>query len=298
MSSERRQIAELAERYRVEPSLRDVYVEGSTDRHFLEWFLLDNQCDGAVVYEIQTVDVPRVVLERHGFERGNRGRLLALGYELAASLGENTNQVTCVVDRDWDSILAPAAYSALTLLTDGSCLEAYLFNQECLRKLFGLCLRANWEVTSDFIGELSSVLRRLYCIRAANKDQGLGVQWIDFTRWCHLEGTSVQFGFEEFLSAYLVTAGGAALRRAFQVRVLELEKRCTGDYRLYLNGHDFVQLLAWFVSASGLRYEKGRKGSHQQYSPDELERMLLGCVESRVLAACPMCVSLLSRLSE
>ncbi len=296
MLSEPRRIAELVERYRLEPSLRDVYVEGNTDRRFLKWYFEGKGYVDAVVYGIQTVEVPSDVVERHGFEVGNRGRVLALGAELVGALGEHAKQATCIADRDFDSVLGSYDYGPLTLLTDGSCLETYFFDQECVGKLFGVCLRAECQVTAELIGQFSCVLRRLYCIRAANKNLGLGISWIDFLKWCRTDGTLIEFESEKFTNSYLGRAHHPVSNEAFQLRVLELEEGGRGDYRLYVNRDDFVRLLAWFVNETGLRYQGGRRRRAQRYEEDQLARMLVGCVESRILANHPLFLNLDSRL--
>ena len=52
MSQERRTIAELVARYELEPTLRDVYVEGRFDSAVLTWLFRERGCVDAVVYEI------------------------------------------------------------------------------------------------------------------------------------------------------------------------------------------------------------------------------------------------------
>jgi hypothetical protein len=47
----RRTLAELTTRYEFEPDLRDLYVEGATDRHFLVWFFLTSGASRVAVYE-------------------------------------------------------------------------------------------------------------------------------------------------------------------------------------------------------------------------------------------------------
>jgi hypothetical protein len=53
----RRTLDELVARYVLEPDLRDIYVEGKTDKLFLEWFLRNRGIEDIAVYEIETVDI-------------------------------------------------------------------------------------------------------------------------------------------------------------------------------------------------------------------------------------------------
>ncbi len=58
MDNERRTLEELVTRYQLEPELRDIYVEGKTDKILLEWFLEQKGVENFAVYEIDTVEIP------------------------------------------------------------------------------------------------------------------------------------------------------------------------------------------------------------------------------------------------
>jgi hypothetical protein len=83
----RRTIAELIARYEVEPTLRDVYVEGDFDAALVSWFLRHHRCDGVVVYTIDTVNVPKDQVISAGLEDGEKGRVICACQQLAAALG-------------------------------------------------------------------------------------------------------------------------------------------------------------------------------------------------------------------
>jgi hypothetical protein len=54
---DRRTIEELIARYELEPTLRDIYVEGYTDALFFRWFLQKSNATNAIVYEIDCVEI-------------------------------------------------------------------------------------------------------------------------------------------------------------------------------------------------------------------------------------------------
>src|SRR5437660_239969 len=123
---ERRTIEELAARYELEPTLRDVYVEGSFVVAMVDEALKQAGRHNAAVYEISTVDVPPEVLRKHGLPDGNKGRVIALCFELDGHV-TLPNQVTGLVDRDYDAVLGRSYPNRLLLVTDYSCMEMYCF---------------------------------------------------------------------------------------------------------------------------------------------------------------------------
>jgi|SRR5882672_1324324 len=103
---ERWTLEELLSRYELEPSIRDIYVEGPFDQFFLQWFLQQSGLANIVAYPIDSVHLPGAVLDRLGLEHGNRGRVIALAHELeATSPRDLRTQVACVVDADFDHFL-------------------------------------------------------------------------------------------------------------------------------------------------------------------------------------------------
>ncbi len=53
-----RTLEELVTLYRLAPELRDIYVEGSNDRSFVEWLLGAQGLRHVVVKDIDCVEVP------------------------------------------------------------------------------------------------------------------------------------------------------------------------------------------------------------------------------------------------
>ena len=90
---ERSTIRELISRYKLEPSLRDVYVEGSKDRSLLSWYCASNGMRDVSVREIDTVEVPSSLIVARGLRPGRRGAVITLGLELCEAFGSSVPQV-------------------------------------------------------------------------------------------------------------------------------------------------------------------------------------------------------------
>ena len=127
MRPPRRTLGELRALYVLEPTLTDFYVEGRTDRVFLEVAL---QGTRAKIVEIDDVFVPPDYLANLSLgAHSNRDRVVALARWLEDELSDSvTYRVRCVVDADFDRLLGRAAIAERFLrLSDFACVEAYWF---------------------------------------------------------------------------------------------------------------------------------------------------------------------------
>lgn len=101
MDNPRRTLEELVTRYQLEPELRDIYVEGKTDKIFFEWFLKHKGIENFAVYEIDTVEIPTQKLLEFGLNDSNRSRAIALALEIQNQFVELPH-FTCIADKDFD----------------------------------------------------------------------------------------------------------------------------------------------------------------------------------------------------
>ena len=74
MLAERRKLQELVALYKLHPELRDVYVEGDSDRSFIEWFIGEKGLNRVNIYCIETVEIPQDAVRTANVENNNRGR--------------------------------------------------------------------------------------------------------------------------------------------------------------------------------------------------------------------------------
>ena len=77
-------LKELQDLYKLEPKLRDLYVEGSSDANFFRWYLKTRGVNGVGVYPVDVLDIPENIVRNYSLPLGSaKGRLIALSYELA-----------------------------------------------------------------------------------------------------------------------------------------------------------------------------------------------------------------------
>src|SRR5262245_55760844 len=99
----RRTLPELKIRYNLEPNLRDIYVEGSTDRSIIEWYTFAAGHSDVSVYEIGAVNIPATWIFELGLPDNNRSRVIALSLFLV-ELAPRPDNVFCIADKDFEAV--------------------------------------------------------------------------------------------------------------------------------------------------------------------------------------------------
>src|SRR5690349_4122089 len=104
---DRSTILELVTKYELEPTLRDVFVEGPSDKALIDVAM--TTLDHARVvrtYEIDSIDVPGALVRAKNLKVGNKGRLVTLADEMERLSSQDLfRSVVCLVDLDLDGLL-------------------------------------------------------------------------------------------------------------------------------------------------------------------------------------------------
>ncbi len=246
----RRQVQELIFLHEHEPSIHNVFVEGTTDQGIVMYFVQETGLKGVNVYPIDAVDLGEEAREISG---GNRGRVVRLAQILATSLEDKLCSVTCIVDRDLDRVFgrAPLEISCL-LYTDFTCMDMYFFNESAIAK----CLTLTWGCDDlsgrQVIEALSQVLRSLFGLRASLEQLSLEVSLLDNVRCVHLDGDSAVLDLDEYV--WRVANKGQVSDRYVDLkeRVSVFLSEMPQDVRHSSNGRDAIKHLAWFLGQRGV----------------------------------------------
>jgi len=266
-------------RYRFEPSIRDLFVEGRSDAAVVRRFLRNVKLDHVVVYEVSTVEIPPETVLASGQPDGVRGRIIYLALELGGHLSQESKAATCVADRDYDLVLGRNYGSGILLFLDYSCVEMYAYNEVVLERLLNGIAPGAKMSGLDVLRELEPLLRRLFLIRATNISLGLRMKWLSsFANSCTLGSDGVvSFDEGDFIRRYLSKNSRLSDIETFRIRLEELSARAVGDARLFVRGHDFAQILSWYL-------REHASGSSPLYRPEVLEQLLLAYIDSSDLA--------------
>lgn len=241
----RRTIGELVARYDLEPSLRDLYVEGIQDKTIYDWYLRSTGHDDVAIFEIASIEVDQETLTFHGLGNGNRSRVVALALELDGRFPMVLSHVRCVADSDFDFILESRREGKHLLYTDYTSIDMYTYDRGLLDGFLG-CYLAESDIQS-LSDSMACILRELFVIWASNEALGWGMRRVPFTRCCTTVGPTVAFDRMEFVTRYLNAASKISERVEFESSCTELMSVRLDDARKGIRSGDYLELLGWYL---------------------------------------------------
>lgn len=238
----RRTLKELQAIRRLEPYAKEIFVEGKSDRAALRLYL-DAKKLHAKIYEVQHFEIDAALVLKRGLEDNNRGRVITLAYELE-SYGPS---VVAVADVDFDAILSIKHACSTLLFTDYTCLEMYGFDEDILRITLTSFVGDLLEPIAQLIQEFVRILKALFIVRLLNYIQKMGMGAVQWEKSCTIKKGAVHFDFEDYVDRYLNANGRRREKQIFLNQVASWQLVLTGDPRYYINGHDFLGLLSWYI---------------------------------------------------
>lgn len=281
---ERRTVAELVCIYELEPSLRDVFVEGPSDVSLLRWFCQEHGIRNAAIYDIDSIHIPGS-LSATG---GARQRTITLAAQLSAGMASPTSQATCVVDSDLDAFLSAGISYPSLLYTDFTSFEMYLFDAKVLAKFLSLVLRLHIsaEVVLD---QIYPILKELFLLRVANHLLKLNLQGFACDRCLSFKDGRLLFDRQEYVQRYMNKNNRLNQVNEVETVVENFRAIAEGDPRFHVHGHDFLDVLEWYVRNLGTQSTKDTKAL--------VQKSLWGCLDAAHLSTFTLFVVLVSRLS-
>ncbi len=262
----RRTIDELVIRYKLEPELRDVYVEGDFDRSLIEWFIDGINSAGVKVYKIETVEVPSEIVDAVTRREGNKGRVIALAKEIESRTGIDLN-ILCIVDSDLDEHLTEIVEGRYICRTDYSCMESYLYDQEIVERLFILYFGIAEDKAADFLCDSGAILLDLYLVRLVKYLLAPGISWMD-PRKCMMESNGqLVLDLEEFVRRLLNKSEWKEGEERFFEEIENCRQRLRGDTKHSLHGHDMVVVvITWVRQIAGVTSRLEERDVHSAWS--------------------------------
>lgn len=266
---ERRTVDEIVTRYMLEPELKDVFVEGTHDKYFVEWYLRSKGIKEVSVYPIGEVEVPDELLnERKLPTHSNRSRVIELATQLSEQL-PHALHVLCLADRDLEDYCPVAPETEYLVLTDCNSIDLYAFTPHTLSKFCAVAL-GGVAIDGHLLQDLVDVLKKQCSLRMANEELGWGMTWVPIEKYVKVSAGGATLDEDRLVKAYLNKNQRSDCRQEFADQVAKARARLTGEDRRCIRGHDLAELL--LIAVRKLR--KGRVF--------EDEKVLEGCLLASV----------------
>lgn len=161
----KRTLAEVLAIASLEPSLKMVFVEGLADAIFISDFYSSIHKSDTTVYHIDLVDFSDVIDKGEPtiadrLKRSNKNKVVYLGQELEQIDNGSALSCVCVVDMDWDRVLAEEIRGKYLAYTDYNSMELYLFDETTVTNFFRHVFHVTGEINSKQLLESLSVVAR------------------------------------------------------------------------------------------------------------------------------------------
>lgn len=169
----------------------------------------------------------------------------------------------------------------------------YLFNEVVLDKYLRLGLRLSQPKAREILNQVSRVLEDLFLIRATNEALELNMTWLEkFGDCCKLNknNNQIQFELKTFITKYLNSNGNRSQESRFITKLEELRAKELIEIRYKIHGHDFTELLCWYIR------HYLRKEIRNSYNSEILAGSLLACIDAEKLAQEGLFQRLLARI--
>lgn len=248
MDELRRKYKEVLAFYKLESTMTDLYVEGNTDKVFIESFLKKKKCFRKVlpITSIDFSEIPDDYLE--GLDmRSNKNKILILSKLLDEEVPYT--KIKCIVDKDFDDFIQSLSNSKL-VRTDFSSLESYLFCDEVVDKFLTIGI-GEFPFDSNFVmAQLSSVLKFLFCLRLFREINFRSAQLItiDSNLSINKQAGTINFDEKKYIKKFVEKNNLSKERKNLEAAFDSLMNTLKHDIRHYIHGHDFIEIFFLYIN--------------------------------------------------
>jgi hypothetical protein len=238
----------------MDPSRRELFVEGSRDRLFLRWLLGKDLNPNANVIEISAIDIHDVSIG------GERGRLIAFARWLEDR--EAKANIHFFADADFDRLLGRRVPKKVWL-TDPRDLEGYILHELCLEKVLKLGARTDGITAENLLKTVRTLGRKLGLLRLLSESERLKLpfQKTNLLRYLKFVGGRLNLGFEAYVQALLQKAGMSLKKRESilgSVAALERKFAQSPDSEI-IHGKDAFSIIAKALARFGVKEGEAKK---------------------------------------
>jgi hypothetical protein len=283
----RKSIESLITLYRLEVDVKDLYVEGKSDKYFLEWHLKNMGVTQPDIYTIEDIHIPSDDLSKNGYENNNRDRILLL----VSCLNDNKciGKYKGIIDRDILSFINKLPLAENILTTDYSCLEMYAYNDDVMTKINDTGL--SHRIRDNIYPVINEIIKIGSSIRIFEKKEKLQISKLAFDRYVECKHKLLDFKREKYLNAIYNSNHFIFPYNEFYSRIVTISDELSDyDVREYSNGHDFISIIKCVLKKMGI--------IDNNITDDIIRTMLMVAIDTRYLMTCELFKALIDFLKK
>lgn len=239
-------INEIVTLYELEPDLRDIYVEGITDKLILDRFMEKYDFNDDInVKLISDIDFSEIT-DKYSFEirRNNKNKLIALSKEILESKEfEKINNLTIIVDKDFDTIFNSFEINKYVKYTDYNSIELYLFNENSINNFFKNS-RGFPVSVENTLNSLRIILKDCFILGAIFYEDKIGKDdRVDYLKSIEIKKTNISFCLKKHLQKDLNKLAKISELNLYEKRINDLKSEILEfDEKDLIRGHDFIEI--------------------------------------------------------
>lgn len=238
-------IKEVITLYELEPDIRDIYVEGITDKLVLDRFIEKYSFDDINVKLISDIDFSEIN-DKYSFEirRNNKNKLIALSKEILESEKvEEINNLTIIIDKDFDIIFNSLEINKYIKYTDYNSIELYLFNINSINNFFKHC-KGFPTTAEDTLKSLTNILKDCFILGAVFYENKIGKDdRVDYLKSIEIKKTNISFCLKKHLIKDLNKLAKINELNSYEKRIKNIiEKTIKLEEKDLIRGHDFIEI--------------------------------------------------------
>lgn len=279
---EKRTIDEVISICKLEPSTKNIYVEGLSDKLVIDNFLRKQKINDIRVFDIDCIDFSEVFAklphsELNILKDSNKEKVAFLSLKVENEV-ENCHLLG-IIDRDLDFVNNHVKSGKYLSYTDYNSMEMYLFSYDNIDALLKNSFRITTNVNVDnFMKSIGYVCRVLFYIRAYLESSNGSI--VDFKKNLSYDRTdnTCSLDIEKYINKIAQANRMVCSFDGLYKEIQEKLAKSVDDIRLEIKGHDFIKVLYFSIC------------KHKKVSMDESElaNTFWVYLDDRVLANEPL----------
>jgi len=235
-----RTIEEIEALYQLENNIKDLYVEGESDKYFLEWQLKQMGVTNLNINMISSIFIPSEYLLKKNYENNNRDRILFLIDRLNGN--KNIAKYKGIIDKDILSYTRGLPNIDNILTTDYSCVEMYAYNDDVITKINDTGF--SHKIKNNLFLLINEILKYSSSVRILEKRTNILINKLSFDRYIECENKFLEFKKQKYLKAiHNSNSTGFSYDDFLKIFSTIFDELSNNDVRNYSNGHDFISIL-------------------------------------------------------
>lgn len=249
MEERRRTFKEVLSLYKVEPTLRDIYVEGLTDKSMIKCLIKKHSILDIRVIEISEVNFDELYGDYPQLKNRNKKKVIKLAMELERSLSTSLKYVMCIIDQDFDIVLKNKLVYYYLYKTDYFSMESYCICENIMDKFLSENVKSFHLSAKQILSKVVDVLVDIFVVKMVIYEIKGDLNLIDMKKTYKVKRKTgdVMFEFEKYVSKLLQINGNPITVLEFMEIYNNKRRLLTTENRNQIHGKVFLEFMSAYL---------------------------------------------------